>query len=222
MKNSIPNGPWQNPLIDDGLYDAKIAHVVKGVYGKAEHPYLKIVCILPTEDVYFTTNLYFKAGGTIKSDRRLWHFCECIGVKKADVLNDPGCCNGKRLCLRVKRIQKKNANYGNPTRMSSGSFRRYRPVRKHNPVPQRAALLSAYNARGDAGHLARRHRGGVKRATSLQNLISESECCSPLLAAALPSHGCGFFCVQHDGKRTNVASVWCPMPRTPMGDYGFL
>jgi hypothetical protein len=114
MKNSIPNGPWQNPLIDDGLYDAKIAHVVKGVYGKAEHPYLKIVCILPTEDVYFTTNLYFKAGGTIKSDRRLWHFCECIGVKKADVLNDPGCCNDKRLCLRVKRIQKKNANYGNP------------------------------------------------------------------------------------------------------------
>jgi hypothetical protein len=160
MKNSIPNGPWQNPLIDDGLYDAKIAHVVKGVYGKAEHPYLKIVCILPTEDVYFTTNLYFKAGGTIKSDRRLWHFCECIGVKKADVLNDPGCCNGKWLCLRVKRIQKKNANYGNPTRMSSGSFRRYQPVRKHNPVPQQAALLSAYNARGDAGDLARRHRGG--------------------------------------------------------------
>ena len=40
MKNTIPNGPWQNPIIDNGLYDAKIAHVVKGVYGKAEHPYL--------------------------------------------------------------------------------------------------------------------------------------------------------------------------------------
>jgi rRNA processing protein Gar1 len=60
----------------------KIAHVVKGVYGNAEHPYLKIVCIIQTEDVYFTTNLYFKAGGTIKSDRRLWHFCECIGVRE--------------------------------------------------------------------------------------------------------------------------------------------
>jgi rRNA processing protein Gar1 len=114
MKNTIPNGPWQNPLIEDDLYDAQIAHVVKGVYGNAEHPYLKIVCIIQTEDVYFTTNLYFKAGGTIKSDRRLWHFCECIGEEKADVLNDPGCCNGKRLCLRVKCIQKKNANYGNP------------------------------------------------------------------------------------------------------------
>ena len=114
MKNTIPNGPWQNPLIEDGLYDAKIAHVVQGVYGKEEHPYLKIVSIIPNEDVYFTTNLYFKAGGSIQSDRRLWHFCECIGLKKDDVLNDPGCCSGRRLCLRVKRIQKKDANYGNP------------------------------------------------------------------------------------------------------------
>jgi hypothetical protein len=65
-----------------GSTTRQIAHVVKGVYGKAEHPYLKIVCILPTEDVYFTTNLYFKAGGSIKSDRRLWHFCECIGVRE--------------------------------------------------------------------------------------------------------------------------------------------
>jgi hypothetical protein len=114
MKNSIPNGPWQNPLLEAGLYDAKIAHVSPGVYGKAEHPYLKIVCVLSKADWYFTTNLYFKAGGTVKSDRRLWHFCECIGLKKADVLKEPACCDGKRLCLRVKRIQKKTANYGNP------------------------------------------------------------------------------------------------------------
>jgi hypothetical protein len=187
MKNTIPNGPWQNPLIDNGLYDAKIAHVVKGVYGKAEHPYLKIVCILPTEDVYFTTNLYFKAGGTIKSDRRLWHFCECIGVKKADVLNDPGCCNGKRLCLRVKRIQKKNANYGNPYSDVERFLPPDRPVRTHNPVPQQAALLSAYNARGDAGHLARRQSWGREESNITTGLdfrigvLLSAPCRSPAL-----------------------------------------
>ena len=97
------------------LYDAQIAHVVQGVYGKDEQTYLKIVCILPHEDVYFTTNLYFKAGGSIQSDRRLWHFCECIGVKRADVLSDPGVLQRQEAnCLRVTRIQKKAANYGNP------------------------------------------------------------------------------------------------------------
>ena len=138
------------------------------------------------------------------------------------MLNDPGCCNDQTAFPASETHPKRRTpTTAIPTWMSSGSFRRYQPVRKHNPVPQQAALLSGYNGHwGCRGFGSAITWGSKKRATSPRTRIGVL--LSALCRSCAPHMAAASFVFSMTAKRTSVSSVWCPMPRTQMGDYGFI
>ena len=61
-ESPIPQGPWHNPILDEGIYDAEIRYINKGTYGKDGDTYLQFVFWLTEEEQYFVTNMYFPEG----------------------------------------------------------------------------------------------------------------------------------------------------------------
>jgi hypothetical protein len=112
MKNSIPQGPYNNPKVDDGIYEAIIDRTSVGAYNKGK--YIQIIMRLPAEDLYFATNVYFPNEHASRSKQRLWHLCSLLGLEVNDVLTQPGLLRDKRLRVQVLRMQRKTVNGGNP------------------------------------------------------------------------------------------------------------
>lgn len=49
MLNLTPRGPWDNPVLDDGIYDATIVEIIETTYGPNDSPMLKLVFNLPSK-----------------------------------------------------------------------------------------------------------------------------------------------------------------------------
>jgi len=104
MKNAIPRSPWNNPPLGEGIYDAIVKEIKQGTYGAEYHPMIRIEFELSDEEYYLVTNMYFPEGNSIHSERRLWHFCRCVGLQKDDVLDQPEAFAGRRLRLHIKSL----------------------------------------------------------------------------------------------------------------------
>jgi hypothetical protein len=113
MKNRIPQGPFENPHVEDGIYAAEIDHLVEGSYGD-QQTYLRIVVRLSEHDLYFVTNLYFPKNRSVRSEQRLWHFCQIVGLDKQDVATQPELFVGRLLRLQIARRHSLKLNYGRP------------------------------------------------------------------------------------------------------------
>ncbi len=88
MIDSTPQGPWYNPEVADGIYDASITCVKENTYGADESPYLQLVFWLAAERCFFVTNLYFpKDKPDNRSAHRLAGLCRCLGLVPQDVVD---------------------------------------------------------------------------------------------------------------------------------------
>lgn len=113
MIHLIPNGPWQNPKINDGIYQAVIHEVLEQKSGIGD-PMLKIVLFLPEHDLYFVNQMYFPGGSSLQSQRRLWHFCQAIGVEQHALVENPDCAKDKKVRVEIETRIQGQANRGKP------------------------------------------------------------------------------------------------------------
>jgi hypothetical protein len=108
----IPQGPWYNPELEEGVYDAKIMYLTKGTYGAKYDPYTQIVLCLPKADQAFVTNLYFPEGKPdSKTVERLSRLCQCIGLLPQDVFDSPHAFHGAELRVQIKRCKRDGREY---------------------------------------------------------------------------------------------------------------
>ena len=54
---AIPQGPWNNPTIPAGIYDAEIRYLADGKYHGKKDRYIQVVMWLPQVQDYFVSNL---------------------------------------------------------------------------------------------------------------------------------------------------------------------
>jgi len=104
MNNTVPKSPWNNPPLDEGIYDAIVKEIKQRTYGAEYHPMLRIVFELTDEEYYLVTNMYFPEGNSIHSEQRLWHFCRSVGLEKHDVVDQPEAFEGRKLRLHIKSL----------------------------------------------------------------------------------------------------------------------
>ena len=114
MKNKIPQGPWNNPPITDGIYDATIDHLRTRYYNdNKDDVYVQIVFRLTDlNDRYFVSNIYFPHGKSQRSEQRLYRLCELVGLEKQEVKEQPHLFQKKRLQLRIGRMERPDVNNG--------------------------------------------------------------------------------------------------------------
>ncbi len=70
MLSCTPNGPWNNPVVHDGMYHATVVEIIESTYGDEDDPMLKLIFNLTHVDVHFVTHLYFPHGNAIQAERR--------------------------------------------------------------------------------------------------------------------------------------------------------
>ncbi len=114
MIDITPLGPWQNPHLDEGVYEATVDSLAECTYGAGNDPMLKIIFCLPDKQAFFVTHLYFPNGYSIPSQQRLWHFCQAVGMDQYMVNEHPEAFKDRKLQLYVHTVHPTDANYGSP------------------------------------------------------------------------------------------------------------
>jgi hypothetical protein len=82
-RKSIPRGPWENGLYDDGRYDAVVHSIERGAYGKDNNHYFQIILWLVQKQAFLVTNIYSREDSRTAL-RRIWHFCRACGTTSDD------------------------------------------------------------------------------------------------------------------------------------------
>ena len=109
----IPQGPWYNPNLEEGAYDAVIKNVHEGVYGMPRDKYLQVVLWLPDEEAHFVSNFYLSSNKPDnRSVYRLYRLCKCVGRVPQDALDDPALFEGEELQVTVKTMKGVRGNSG--------------------------------------------------------------------------------------------------------------
>ena len=109
----IPQGPWYNPKLEEGAYDAVIKSVHESVYGKNRDRYIQVVLWLPDEEAHFVTNLYLPENKPDnRSVKRLYQLCKCVGQMPQDALDNPQWFEGEDLQVTVKQMKGVRGNRG--------------------------------------------------------------------------------------------------------------
>lgn len=112
MKSEIPQGPWYNPALDEGIYDARIVCLTKGSYGSNKDPYIQVVMFLPEANCHFTNNLYFPKGQPdAKTVQRLSRLCQILGLQPQDALDSPQFFSGCELKVKIAVFKNGDREY---------------------------------------------------------------------------------------------------------------
>jgi hypothetical protein len=56
---------------------------------------------LPAEQVHLCTHFYFPHGYSIKSQQRLWHLCQAVGLELHQIIDEPELFQGERLRIKT-------------------------------------------------------------------------------------------------------------------------
>jgi len=102
MLTITPSGPWDNPVVANGVYDATVVELIEADYGEYADPMLKIIFRLSSCGRRFITHLYFPRGSSHASERRLWRFCSCVGLDRSDAIRQPDAFEGRSLRLVIE------------------------------------------------------------------------------------------------------------------------
>ena len=111
MFSDIPTHPSSNPSVPDGIYDAVIKHVDHGIYNQDSH-YVRALFELPDQGMHLTTCFYFPQGYSIRSQQRLWHLCQAVGLEQHDVIEYPEKFEGRRLRIKTYRASGESSSAG--------------------------------------------------------------------------------------------------------------
>ena len=101
--NFVPVHPAQNLHLSDGVYVAEIRDVEERVY-KVDSRLIHVLLWLPAEQVHLCTHFYFPHGHSIKSQQRLWHLCQAVGLELHQIIDEPELFQEKRLRIKTYSI----------------------------------------------------------------------------------------------------------------------
>ena len=97
-----------------------------GVYN-IDSRLIHVLFWLPEEDLHLCTTFYFPHGYSIRSQQRLWHLCQAVGLELHQVIDEPEQFKGKRLRIKTYSVNPK-------------SGRRYSDVELFLPAISNAAV----------------------------------------------------------------------------------
>ena len=103
MMHFIPTHPSQNRHIDEGVYDAEIREITESVYDIDSH-LIHLLLWLPEEDLHICTNFYFPHGYSIRSQQRMWHMCQAVGLELHQVIDEAEQFTGRRLRIKIYSV----------------------------------------------------------------------------------------------------------------------
>ncbi len=106
-ENQIPRGPWYNPYLSDGAYAAIVEETSYTTYGDSGGHVLQVVFWIPSEELYFTTNIYLPNEYTRGAHMRLWHLFRSTEVELDDPEHDATFLEGKTLRLIITQNNSK-------------------------------------------------------------------------------------------------------------------
>lgn len=108
-----PQGPWWNPHLPEGVYDARIDMVNEKFCCEGRKTYIQVAFWLPKEEVCVVTNFYFSEDRPEeKTLKRLAMLCRCVGMVPQEIRENPRAFRGLELQISIKRIQNDEVNEG--------------------------------------------------------------------------------------------------------------
>ena len=102
-----PRGPWYNPYVSDGAYEANVEETTYTVYGDSAGHVLQVVFWIPSRELSFTTNIYLPKEHTRAAHMRLWHLFRSADVDLCDPEHDATFLEGKSLRLIITQNNSK-------------------------------------------------------------------------------------------------------------------
>lgn len=114
---TVPQGPYYNPDLEEGIYDAKIVDLVQGEYGKDKDMYLQVILRVKEPECYVVSNLYFPKGKPdSKTVQRLSRLSQICGLVPQDALDSPRDFKGAELKVQIKRFKNDGREYSDVSR----------------------------------------------------------------------------------------------------------
>jgi len=99
----IPTHPSQNKHLDEGVYNAKIRDVEERIYDIDSHV-IHLLLWLSEEGVHICTNFYFPHGYSIRSQQRMWHMCQAVGLELFQVIDEPEQFTDRQLRTKIYSV----------------------------------------------------------------------------------------------------------------------
>ncbi len=125
----IPTHPSENPhLADDAVHNAEIREITDRVYN-IDSRLIHVLFWLPDVEKHLCTCFFFPGGFSIRSQQRMWHMCQSVGLELFQVIDEPELFQGKR--LRIKTCS-----------VTPETGRRYSDVELFLPAIGKAAVRS--------------------------------------------------------------------------------
>lgn len=104
QKSTFSLGPWQNPELEDGIYEATVDGVEVRSYSTPKKPMIKIKLRLRPNNFPFVTHIYISDEYSIQSELRLSYFCSAVGVPIGKITTDPEAFEDRPLCIEVAQF----------------------------------------------------------------------------------------------------------------------
>ncbi len=105
MMQFIPTHPSENPhLADDGVYTAEIREITERIYNIDSH-LIYALFWLPDVEKHLCTCFFFPGGFSIKSQQRLWHMCQAVGLELHQVIDEPEQFTDRLLRIKIYSVK---------------------------------------------------------------------------------------------------------------------
>lgn len=140
MVENIPEGPWGNPKLEEGRYEALVENIRHVEFGEANGAMLELTFRLGTGALRFMSRLYLPATFPDKCQHRLWYLCQSLRLEGYELMENPDVAVGRRLVLDVTTVHPTKANQG----QAYSDVKRFLPPATNEQV----VLESAKNVTG--------------------------------------------------------------------------
>ena len=103
MMHFIPIHPSQSQHLDEGVYAAEIREVEERTYDIDSH-LIHLLLWLPEEGLHLCTTFFFPHGYSIRSQQRMWHMCQAVGLELHQVIDEPEQFTGRLLRIKIYSV----------------------------------------------------------------------------------------------------------------------
>jgi hypothetical protein len=138
-RKSIPKGPWDNGVHDDGQYNAVVHSIEHGAYGRGEDYYFRIILWLVEKRVFMVTNIYVREEDSQTALQRIWHFCRACGTSNEDFYKRLSEFKGKHVRVTLFNMTPEKSGAAGPFSDVDRFLKPTRPLTKDEWVSYRQA-----------------------------------------------------------------------------------
>jgi len=105
MMQFIPTHPSENPhMADDAVHNAEIREITDRVYN-IDSRLIHVLFWLPEVRIHLCTTFYFPHGYSIRSQQRLWHMCQAVGLELFQVIDESEQFTGTSLRIKIYSVK---------------------------------------------------------------------------------------------------------------------